>query len=42
MRWTRKFEQVTDHSSRYLIAIECVATGEEDSLPLQLMDKAMS
>ena len=34
--------QVTDRSSRYLIAMDCLATGEEDSLPLQVMDKAMS
>ena len=34
--------QVTDRSSRYLIAMDCLATGGEDSLPLQVMDKAMS
>lgn len=26
--------QVTDHSSRYIIAMDCLATGVEDSLPL--------
>ena len=34
--------QVADHSSRYIIAMDCVATSEEDSLPRQVMDKAMS
>ena len=34
--------QVTDHSSRYIVAMDCLATGVEDSLPLQVMDKTMS
>ena len=34
--------QVMDHYSRYLIAMDCLAADEEDSLPLEVIDRAMS
>lgn len=34
--------QVTDHASRYIIAMDCLAKGAEHSLPLQVMATAIS
>ena len=34
--------QVIDCSSRYIIAMDCLAEGKEESLPSEVMDKAVS